>query len=183
MFILELVKCPFSLVPRCLWKGLVDLFLTSHASFESNFVEFLSTLVLAKGRFQPICPAVITFQPHYHSRLVTLDLVIGQILLCETPCLLCPSSWQVPKAREGWLSTECTPVVQPVRNVPTDGAIVSVFKNNARFVQQLIQGEEGRKRTFYRQVCIKILLKKKKKSKSYGKLNHITPCEIQDHSI
>ena len=72
MFILEFIKCPFPLVPRCLWKRFVYLFLTSHASFESYFMEFLSTLVFAQSCFKSICPAVISFQPDNFSGLTRL---------------------------------------------------------------------------------------------------------------
>ena len=78
-----------------------------------------------------------------------------------TPSLLCPPSWQVPKSREGWFSTESTPIIQPVWKITTKSAVVCVFKYNARLVQQLIQDEEGGKRTFDSQVSIKILLEYK----------------------
>ena len=77
----------------------------------------------------------------------------------HTPCFLCPSCWQVVKARERWFSTESTPIIQPVRKVATEGAVVCIFKYDARFIHQLIQDEEGWKRTLYSQISIKVSLK------------------------
>ena len=82
-----------------------------------------------------------------------------------TPCFLCPPCWQVPKSRKGWFSAESTPIIQPVGKITTEGTVVCVFKYNARFVQQLIQDEEGGKRAFNCQVSIKIFLNMRKKEK------------------
>ena len=60
------------------------LFLTSHTSFQSHFMESLPALVFTQSSFQAICPSVVSLQSYRGSRLVTFDLVISQIFLCET---------------------------------------------------------------------------------------------------
>lgn len=84
MFILEFIECSFPLRPRCLWKGLMYLFLTSHTPFQSHFMESLPALVFTQGCFQAICPSIVPLQSNCSSRLVTFDLVISQIFLCKT---------------------------------------------------------------------------------------------------
>ena len=47
-------------------------------------MESLPALVFTKGSFQAISPSVVSLQSYRSSRLVTFDLVISQIFLCET---------------------------------------------------------------------------------------------------
>ena len=96
-----------------------------------------------------------------------------------TPCFLCPPCWQVPKSREGWFSAESTPIIQPIGKITTESTVVCVFKYNARFVQQLIQNEEGGKRAFNCQVSIKIFLNMIKKRK----LLKMMYCSVSDTDI